>query len=51
MARKPDNGISYQALHKPVYTATEHGLMLEMFHSETSKMDCSSYEVKTKGPD
>ena len=36
MARKkPVNGISYQALHKPVYTATEHGLTLEMFHSET----------------
>ena len=35
MVRKPNNGISYQALHKPVYTTTEHGLMLEMFHSET----------------
>ena len=35
MARKPDNGISYQVLLKPVYTDTEHGLTLEMFHSET----------------
>ena len=35
MARKSVNGISYQALYKPVDTATEHGLMLEMYHSET----------------